>query len=102
MSIATKTAGVVLAATALCGFASLASAANAATPTQPATTAHTAPDAGGSGGSRGCCTPAGSTSPTCPATRSQLDLGRRGEQLRRPRRRRLDPATGRGLPRTSK
>ena len=49
MSIATKTAGVVLAATALCGFASLASVANAATPTQPTVTANTAtaPDAGG-------------------------------------------------------
>jgi len=49
MSIATKTAGVVLAATALCGFASLASAAHADTPTHPAATAHTAtaPEAGG-------------------------------------------------------
>ena len=72
MSIATKTAGVVLAATALCGFASLASAAHADTPTHPAATAHTAtaPDAGEPRPSRGCSTPAGSTSPTCPVTRS--------------------------------
>ena len=55
MSIATKTAGVVLAATALCGFASLASAATAATPTQSAATAHTAaaPDAGGAAALKG-------------------------------------------------
>ena len=36
MSIATKAAGVLLAATALCGFASLASVADADTPTQAA------------------------------------------------------------------
>ena len=36
MSIASKTAGVVLTATALCGFASLASATHADTPTHPA------------------------------------------------------------------
>ena len=35
MSIATKAAGVLLAATALCGFASLASVANADTPSPP-------------------------------------------------------------------